>query len=61
METDVMTVHELCDYLQDLEALFIDCFGVMRFQHLESVQTGVSPDLRIDEWCAEQQKPMGFL
>jgi excisionase family DNA binding protein len=62
METDVMTVHELCDYLRVHRAT-ID--RLLRTQSIPAFRVGADwrfTRARIDEWCVEQQKkPVDFL
>jgi excisionase family DNA binding protein len=62
METDVMTVHELCDYLRVHRSTI---YRLLRTDAIPAFRVGSDwrfTRSRIDEWCAEQQqKPVDFL
>ena len=58
METDVMTVHELCDYLQVCRSTI---YRLLRTDAIPAFRVG--SDWRftrshIDEWCSEQQQKL---
>jgi excisionase family DNA binding protein len=56
METDVMTVNELCDYLRVHRSTI---YRLLRTDAIPAFRVGSDwrfTRSRIDEWCAEQQQ-----